>query len=1293
MAGAAQLAVAYMQSKHRAGSPSHPHSKVAKLKSEKKAKEREKREIESNNRRHLANVRVVQKNLVYVIGLPNNLVSEDTLRSHDYFGQFGRINKIVINRRHNGSGGGSTTSNPQHPSVGVYVTYATKEEATRAINAVDGSLVDGRVLRATFGTTKYCSYYLRSIPCQNPGCMYLHEPGEEADSFTKEDLAANRAELRDVPREAFDQDDDYPAGRATSQSPSTHQGGVRATASAAVSVSSLSGFQNNRPHSAVSAAPAAASHSQLSMTATSAATRLRKASELSGLRPRSVEPHSNDGDGGSGSALPATASWAARAMAKKPTNEAPEPKSRRTDTGGTMTLRMIPASRNKAASTLTAAAKPGGAAISSVVAASGTNISPTILSASSISTRERAKTTALAHAAATPDGAPALASGIQHHPTLQQLSRERKQLPRHQARAQQKQPRQIDADDGDTETDNDVDFDTDRKRKSTTIKDAPKATTNAAAAATAADVSVSTPSQPQQQEADLVAFATAQEADTAAAATEVPVPTLSSDAAPEMRNAESSSKPTQQSQASVPATTKNDQSDSGVPVDPPLQVESIEQSDVSHDAIQAANHTNSALSFQSITDSLFAQLNAKVSTPPTSNLPAFSGAGGSSGAAVFDSHVGGPRNPSGYPVSAVDPLLFPPMVMGSNDVSSVGYGRMDAAPQFNAFGGQPNAQWGRLGMAPGGYAPTSLSSVYGGPPALGPPPMGLLGEAPPPVGSFGAFSRQRSRWDFVHADEASAQAELQSVLGRGSNDRSTHLQQQQQQQGPPASSFMSSRDLGMFSTPVQNDYSGRQWVGSGQLGEGYAAPHPPPGFGGRQRSDLMRTSEPSALPTLGSDAPPDGAIGAGPNTLLSRLMGQASGGLEVPSAGGESGPPTSHYPMGPQQFQGHQDPAILSSYAAPLASMSSMGNMQQTAIQSLPQHQQQQQQQARGRGDPNVLSSLLARLHLGQGDGASPQAAIGSQAGPSPTSFMPHAMGHRGSIGSGGMAPPGIEPMGATGSPVYNSALGQSRMQQQQQAQMAIGRGGMPLGLNTSAGGAGFVDPAIMQMGRVNVSSGPTSPVGLPPGILSPQSGESGGVGIGYVSQMQSAMVSRSANSSGRSRFLNHFSPDGAPSNAPQQQQQQQQQQAIRPGGGYENNTQSPAGERSESEVETGNEGMVSGVPPGLPTTGLFGELLRRAKMEAAASGGNGNAPAASAPPPPASGSIYVSGKMMLSDIERKLDAARREARDLQAQLSTVIGQNQSAMWALANGSTSPAGGMDNAAGAAGFSFSAAGSV
>ncbi|KAJ2744407.1 hypothetical protein GGI19_006601, partial [Coemansia pectinata] len=532
-----------------------------------------------------------------------------------------------------------------------------------------------------------------------------------------------------------------------------------------------------------------------------------------------------------------------------------------------------------------------------------------------------------------------------HHPTLQQLSRERKQQQRHQTRAQQKQARQIDAEDidgdGDTETDIDVDSETDRKRKSAASKAASKATAVAAAAASATSVSASNvpvekPSQPQPREIEPVAAAatTVQEVDSTAA--EALAPSLNTDAVPELPVPviEVSTEPTQQPQTIMPATTEYDQGDIGASEGYILQTESQEQSTADYDAIQAANHTSSALSFQSITDSLFAQLNAKVSTPPTSNLPAFSGAGGSSSSAtVFDGHVGGIRNPAGYPVSSVDPLLFPPMGMGSNDISSAGYGRMDSAPQFSVFGSQPNTQWGRLGMVSGGYAPTSLSSVLVGPPALGPPPMGSLGEAPPSTGGLGAFSRQRSRWDFVHADEASAQAELQSVLGRGPGDKSAHSQQQQQHQhGPPAGSFMSSRDLGMFSTPIQTDYSGRQWSGSGQQGEGYAVPHPPPGFGGRQRSDLMRAAESSALPMLGSGTPPGGVIGGGSNTLLSRLMGQTSSGLDVSGASGESGLPASHYPMAhSQQYHGYQDPAILSSYAAPPASMNSMQAMASNA--------------------------------------------------------------------------------------------------------------------------------------------------------------------------------------------------------------------------------------------------------------------------------------------------------------------------------------------------------------------------
>ncbi len=68
------------------------------------------------------------------------------LRSHDYFGQYGKIAKIVVNRR-NSPASSVPGAPPPQPSVGVYITYVRKEDAARAIDAVDGSVSDGKVLR------------------------------------------------------------------------------------------------------------------------------------------------------------------------------------------------------------------------------------------------------------------------------------------------------------------------------------------------------------------------------------------------------------------------------------------------------------------------------------------------------------------------------------------------------------------------------------------------------------------------------------------------------------------------------------------------------------------------------------------------------------------------------------------------------------------------------------------------------------------------------------------------------------------------------------------------------------------------------------------------------------------------------------------------------------------------------------------------------------------------------------------------------------------------------------------
>ena len=130
------------------------------------------------DRRHLHNYRVVQRNLVYVIGLPAVLSSEELLRKAEYFGQYGKIGKVVIHRN----------QSPTHATISAYVTFAYKEDAKASIQSLEGYWIENHLLRASFGTTKYCNNFIRGMPCNNPDCVYLHELGEDEDRFTKEEI-------------------------------------------------------------------------------------------------------------------------------------------------------------------------------------------------------------------------------------------------------------------------------------------------------------------------------------------------------------------------------------------------------------------------------------------------------------------------------------------------------------------------------------------------------------------------------------------------------------------------------------------------------------------------------------------------------------------------------------------------------------------------------------------------------------------------------------------------------------------------------------------------------------------------------------------------------------------------------------------------------------------------------------------------------------------------------------------------------------------------------------------------
>ncbi|XP_075164380.1 CCR4-NOT transcription complex subunit 4 [Haematobia irritans] len=151
------------------------------FKFQKRQRDQKRKQEITENRKHLANVRVVQKNLVFVVGLPPRLADAEILKKHEYFGKYGKIHKVVINPS-------TTYAGVQGPSASAYVTYVHNPDALRAIQSVNNIMIDGRLIKTSLGTTKYCSHFMKNQQCPKSDCMYLHELGDPEASFTKEEM-------------------------------------------------------------------------------------------------------------------------------------------------------------------------------------------------------------------------------------------------------------------------------------------------------------------------------------------------------------------------------------------------------------------------------------------------------------------------------------------------------------------------------------------------------------------------------------------------------------------------------------------------------------------------------------------------------------------------------------------------------------------------------------------------------------------------------------------------------------------------------------------------------------------------------------------------------------------------------------------------------------------------------------------------------------------------------------------------------------------------------------------------
>ena len=122
----------------------------------------------------LKKIRIINTNLIHVQGFPKYLAKYNILKSPEYFGQYGIIKNLIISEK--------TNPDNKRKSYSAYITYSNKIEASLAISCVDSLMIKGKIIRAFFGTNKYCNYFLNNERCPNDDeYPFLHSYSSDKD--------------------------------------------------------------------------------------------------------------------------------------------------------------------------------------------------------------------------------------------------------------------------------------------------------------------------------------------------------------------------------------------------------------------------------------------------------------------------------------------------------------------------------------------------------------------------------------------------------------------------------------------------------------------------------------------------------------------------------------------------------------------------------------------------------------------------------------------------------------------------------------------------------------------------------------------------------------------------------------------------------------------------------------------------------------------------------------------------------------------------------------------------------
>jgi len=106
------------------------------------------------------------RRVVYITGLPEALLSSDTLCQNRHLGQYGRIVKIAVRPP---DGALPSKVPPAGALNSVLVKFSMKEAATACVLALDGFVMGDTTIRAAVSVAEMCTSVARGRACRRAG--------------------------------------------------------------------------------------------------------------------------------------------------------------------------------------------------------------------------------------------------------------------------------------------------------------------------------------------------------------------------------------------------------------------------------------------------------------------------------------------------------------------------------------------------------------------------------------------------------------------------------------------------------------------------------------------------------------------------------------------------------------------------------------------------------------------------------------------------------------------------------------------------------------------------------------------------------------------------------------------------------------------------------------------------------------------------------------------------------------------------------------------------------------------